>query len=100
MPSDVIIVVVEINILRPQSVGSDELFISRRSLVLCVPRQHALQTHADAFDILYGTPPLLAQQVETNDAVGVDVRVYRDRSVLELDKGYFRGLWNRTSGKR
>ena len=48
--------------------------------VLGVARQHALNRHADAFDALDGRPACRAEEVETDDAVGVDVGVNGDRA--------------------
>ena len=47
-------------------------------LVLRVPRQHALQTHTDALDILHRTPSRGTEEVEADDAVAVDVWVDGD----------------------
>jgi hypothetical protein len=77
----VIIVVVEVDIPRSEAVRAYKVLVARRPLVLGVARQHALQAHADALDVLNGAPPLLAKQVETYDAIRVYVRVNRDRSV-------------------
>ena len=90
--SHVVIVIIEINVLWPQAVGAHKLLVARRPLVLCVTRQHALQAHTDALDVLDGAPALLAEQVETDDAVGVDVRVDWDRAVGKLDKDDFWGF--------
>lgn len=82
--------VVEINVLWPQSVAPDKLLVSRRSLVLAVARQHALEAHAHALDVLHRTPALRSQKVKTYDAIGVDVRVDGNRTVVFLDKSH---LW-------
>lgn len=66
------------NIPRPLGITPHKLLIPLRPLVLRVPRQHALDTHADALDVLHRAPPRRAEQVEADDAVGVDVRVDRD----------------------
>lgn len=68
-PLHFIVVVVEINVLWSQAVAPDELLVSGRTLVLRVTCQHALQRHANAFNILNWTPALLAQEVEADDAV-------------------------------
>jgi hypothetical protein len=70
----------------------DKLLIPGRPLLLCVARQHALQTDTHALDIVDWAPALLVQQVQTDDAVGVDVRVVRDRVGVGFDEGYFGGL--------
>lgn len=87
-----VVVVVKLNVPGPLPVPADELLVARRAFVLGVARQHALQAHAHALDVLDGAPPLLAEEVEADDAVGVDVRVHRDGSVGGLDKGYLGGL--------
>lgn len=93
-----VVMVVEIDVPRPQSIAPDELLVTRRALVLGVARQHALQGHAHALNVLHRAPSLLAQKVETDDAVRVDVGVYRYWSVGLLDEGHLRGLWfNRQS---
>lgn len=68
--------VVEIDIPWPQSIAPDKVLVTRRAFILGVARQHALQGHAHALDILHWTPSLLAQEVETDDAVRVDVGMY------------------------
>ena len=75
--------VVEINVFRTESIGAYKLIISGWALVLRITRQHALDAHADALDVLYGAPSLLAKEVEADDAVRVDVRVNGDGSVGE-----------------
>lgn len=87
--SDRVVVVIKVDVLRPKTITADKLLISRRPLVLGVTRQHALKAHANTLDVLDRAPTLVAQQVETYDAVGVDVRVHRDRAVGLLDEGYF-----------
>lgn len=87
--------IVKINVLRPQLIGTDKVLVTRRPLVLCVSRQHALDRHADALDVLYGTPALVSEQVQANDAVAVDVRVHGYRAVGRLVEGDFRRLYGR-----
>lgn len=90
--------VVEINIPWPQSIAPDKFFITRRAFVLGISRQHALQGHAHALNVLHRAPSLLAQKVETDDAVRVDVGVYRYWSVGLLNEGHLRWLFfNRQS---
>lgn len=87
-----IVVVVELNIPRPLPVGAYKFLIAGGPLVLGVSRQHALQAHTHALDVLDGAPALLAEEVEADDAVGVDVRVHRDGSVGGLDEGHLGGF--------
>ncbi|RFU36111.1 hypothetical protein B7463_g287, partial [Scytalidium lignicola] len=66
--------IIEINIPWPSSIVQHETLIALWSFILAIPGQHALYTHADAFDVLHWTPTLSSQEIETNDAVGVDMR--------------------------
>lgn len=68
----------EIDVPRPLPIAPHKLGISRRPLTLGVARQHALYTYANALDIVHGTPALRVEEVETYDAVAVDVRVQGD----------------------
>lgn len=88
--SDLVIVVVEIDVPRPQTVAPDKFLVPRRALILGVTRQHALQRHTHALNVLHRAPSLLAKEVETDDTVRVYVRVYRYWSVGLLDEGHFR----------
>lgn len=63
---------------RPLRVQPHEILVPRGALVLRVARQHALQAHAHALDVLHGRPAGRAEQVEADDAVAVDVRVDGD----------------------
>lgn len=91
--SDLVIVIVEIDVPRPQSIAPDEFLVPGRALVFGVARQHALQGHAHALNVLHRAPSLLAQEVETDDAVRVDVGVYRYWPVGLLDEGHFRRFY-------
>jgi len=73
---DSVVVEEEVDISRPKLVRLHKDMVARRPLVLVVARQHALQAHADALDIVHGTPALTVQQVEADDAVRVDMRVH------------------------
>lgn len=76
----------EMNISRPQPVCSHKLGITRRSLVLGVASEHALQTQAGALDILHRRPALTAEEIQTDDAVGVNVWMYWYLPVCSLDE--------------
>jgi len=52
-PSNGIIMIIEINISWAFPVVGHEVLVSLRTLILSVPRQHALQTHANTLHILY-----------------------------------------------
>ena len=92
IPSHRIILIVKPYIPRPLRVPPHKVLVTRRPLVLTVPRQHALDAHAHALDVLHGAPAGAAEQVEADDAVGVDVRVHGDFAVGERDEGYFGGF--------
>lgn len=79
----------KVDVPRPLGVVLDEVFISRRSLLLRVAREHALQTDAHALHIVYGTPAGTIEKVEADDAVGVDVRVPGYWVRIVLDENYF-----------
>jgi hypothetical protein len=49
---------VEGNVARAEAVSPDELGIARRTLVLRVAGQHALDAQADTLNILYRRPSL------------------------------------------
>jgi hypothetical protein len=66
----------EIDIPRSPPITPHKLGIIRRSLILVIPSQHALQANAHTFDIMHGTPSLLVEQIQTDDAVRVDVWVH------------------------
>lgn len=91
--------VVELDVLWSEAVPADKVLVPLRALVLGVPRQHALQAHADALDVLHRTPSLLAEKVEADDAVRVDVRVDRDWAVGKLDEDDFGRLCKRESDR-
>jgi hypothetical protein len=82
-------VVKEFHVSRAQPITFHKFFVSRWTLFLGVARQHALNTHAHALNILNWTPALLTKEVETNKAVRVNVRVNWDRAIMELDERNF-----------
>lgn len=61
--SNRVVIVKELDISGPLPVGSDELFISRRTFIPGVTCKHALDAHANALHALHGTPTLLAQEI-------------------------------------
>lgn len=81
----------KINISRPLSVIPHKVLISLRPLLLRVARQHTLETDTHAFDVVDGGPAGAVEQVEADDAVGVDVRVDGDgtEGLREVDEGDF-----------
>jgi hypothetical protein len=72
---DLIVMEHKVDVPRSLCIVPYELLITLRSLLLCVAREHALQTHTHALDVVYGRPALAIEQVEADDAVRVDVRV-------------------------
>jgi hypothetical protein len=69
-----------------------EILIPLGPLLLIITAQHALQTNTHALDIMYGRPAGAVEQVEADDAVGVDVRVPGYRVRVVADEGDFWGL--------
>ena len=95
--------IVEVNVPRPSSIVRHKLLVALGSLVPAIPRQHALQGHADALHVLDWGPALGAEEIQTDYAVAVDVWVHGDWSVGEQDEGYFWGFCGkavRSGGKR
>lgn len=86
--------IIKIDIPRSPPIIRHERLVALGSLVLGIARQHALQGHAYALYVLDGAPALLAEEVEADDAVGVDVRVHGDGSVGCLHEGYFWGFYS------
>jgi hypothetical protein len=74
-------------------VSPDKLLVSWRAFILRISRQHALDAHADALDILDRTPALGPEEIEADDSVAVDVRVHGDWTGGRADKGNFRRFW-------
>lgn len=56
--SNLVVMEVEIDIARTQTIGSDKLGIARRTLILGVASQHALNAETNTFHILYRGPSL------------------------------------------
>lgn len=87
-----VIVIVELDVLRSRLVCADEVGVAFGPVVLCIAREHALDAHTYALDILYGTPARGSQEVQADDAVGVDVRVHGYRPVFLLCEDNFGGF--------
>jgi len=81
----------KINISGPARITPDKLCITRRSFALTVPHQHTHDTQRHALGVLHRTPPLTRQQIQTDDAVAVDMWVQRDvaRWRRRPDEDYF-----------
>jgi hypothetical protein len=82
----------EVDIPWPLSIASHECFVSRRPLILRIACQHTLQTHTHALYIVHRAPALFVEQIEADDAVGVDVRMHGDRVGNVLDEHAFWGF--------
>lgn len=80
MLSDVIIIILEMNIPWPAPIRHDKILVPGRSFIACIRRQHTLDTNTDAFDRLHGRPARRTKQVQTDNPVAVDVRVDGDRA--------------------
>jgi len=78
-------------VFRGLRISSDKLIISLWALVLPVAGEHALDGYAYGLDVLNGRPALArTEEVETNYAVGVYVRVHGD---LAFEAGGEGDLW-------
>nr|POE49419.1 hypothetical protein CFP56_50336 [Quercus suber] len=79
-----------------------ELLIPGGPFRLGVTRQHTLDADTDALDVVHGAPALRVQQIEADDAVGVDVRVQGDaarRGGGRREEDDFRGF-DRVRGRK
>jgi hypothetical protein len=72
----------------------DKVLVARRPLLLRVAGQHTLQADADALDVVDGAPALAVEEVETYDAVGVDVWVPGDWVGVVADEDDFGSFCN------
>lgn len=81
-----IVVVEELNVAGPQFVAPHKVRVAGRSLVFVVTSQHALNAHTHTLDALDGAPARLSEEVEADDAVGVDMGMHRDWAILLLVK--------------
>ncbi len=88
-----VIVVEELDVSGPLLIASHKVLIAGRPLIFVIARQHALDAHAYARNALDGTPTLLTQKIETDDAVGVYVRMHRNGPIGLLVKSDLRGLY-------
>lgn len=73
--------VVEVNVSWSEAVAPHKLVITSGSLILLVSGQHALYAHADTLYVLYGTPALVSEKIQADNAVGVYVGMHWDRSL-------------------
>jgi hypothetical protein len=79
----------KVDIPRPLSVVAHKVLIALGPLLLRVGRQHALQADAYTLDVVDGRPALSVEQVEADDAVGVNVRVPRDGVAVGATECHF-----------
>lgn len=94
-PSNFFIMKHEVDIPRPLRIIPDEILIALRPLLLRVTCQHTLQANTHAFDVVDRGPAGAVEQVEADDAVGVDVRVPGYRVGFVAEEDYFGGLRGR-----
>ena len=83
----------ELNVAGPLPVSADKLLIARRSFVLVIAREHALDAHTDALRVLDRAPTLIPQKIEAYDSVGVNVWMHGNRSIGFLVERDFWRLW-------
>ncbi len=88
-PSNRRILIHETDVSGSLRVPPHKILVPWRPLILGVSCQHALDTHAHTCDILHRAPSLRAEQVQADDAVGVDVWVDGDGAVGGCHEGYF-----------
>ena len=69
------------DIPRALPVLPDKLVIARRQLPSVVAGQHALDADAHGLDVVDGRPAVAGEQVQADDAVGVDVWMDGDGAV-------------------
>ena len=82
----------EVDVPWPLGIMPHKSLVAGRSLVLGIARQHGLQADTHTFHIVNRRPSCAVQQVETYDAVGVDVRVHRYRVGFVTDEDDFGSL--------
>lgn len=80
MLSDVIIIILKMDIPWPAPIRHDKILVPWRSFIACIRRQHTLDTNTDALDRLHRRPARRTKQVQTDNPVAVDVRVHGDRA--------------------
>ena len=73
-----VIIVHVADLPRALSVVEDKLSVSWRPLGLGIARQHALEGHAYALDVVDRAPAVAAKEIEADVAVAVDVWVQWD----------------------
>lgn len=82
----------KVDVPRPRRVVPDEVLVAWWPFLLCVAREHALETDADALYVVYGAPAGFVEKVEAYNAVGVNVWVPRYGMCVVLDEDYFGSL--------
>jgi len=80
------------NIPRPLGIIPHEILIALRPLLLRITRKHTLQTDTHTLDVVNRRPTGTVEQIEADDAVGVDVGVHWNRTVGLLVEGYLWGF--------
>lgn len=87
-----VIVKGKLDVPRPRCVVPYEVLVAWWPLLLRVAREHALETHADALYVVHGAPAGSVEEVEADNAVGVDVWVPRYGMRVVLNEDHFRSL--------
>lgn len=87
--SDLVVVEHKVDITWSLCVVPYEVFITLRSLLLRITRQHALQADADTLNVVHWRPTRAVEKIKTDDAVGVDVRMPGYGVLVVFDKDYF-----------
>jgi len=83
----------EADIPRPLLVVPYKVLISRWSLLLRIACKHTLQAHTYTLYVMNWRPARTVEQVQANDAVGVNVRVPRDGMSFVAKEHYFGSLF-------
>jgi len=83
----------EADIPRPLLVVPYKVLISRWSLLLRIAGKHTLQAYTYTLYVMNRRPARTVEQVEANDAIGVDVRVPRDGMSFVAKEHYFGSLF-------
>lgn len=87
------ILIYETDVSGPLCIPPHKFFIAWWPLILGVSCKHALDAHAYACDVLHRTPALGIQQVQADNAIGVDVWVDGDGALGAHHECYFGGLY-------
>ena len=79
----------KVNIPWPLRIIFDKVLVPLRPLPPCIACKHALQTDAHAFNALYWRPALSVEEIETDNAVRVDMRMPGYWVLAVFQENYF-----------